>query len=189
MMREPIYTKHENFRRWRAGDFGNKLRAWRTIEEWRASGFAGKVVLRALLDRPGGPCRYNLHPDEVERTAAYWIAEGLAPAAIMVNEAAPDSAAILQGEYLNDVVGGKTRYFFYSKVAAHMRVALGEQPRHSTGLATEMLLRAAMTPSSYADWCVLLDEYPGHVLEVSVYSHCVGDIPGRNALVWEVRRY
>ena len=27
------------------------------------------------------------------------------------------------------------------------------------------------------------------VIEVSVYDCCLGDLPGRNALVWEVRRY
>jgi hypothetical protein len=57
------------------------------------------------------------------------------------------------------------------------------------GLRAAIMLRAAMTPSSYEDWRVLLDQYPGHVLEVSVYDRCIGDTPGRNALVWEVRRY
>jgi hypothetical protein len=52
-----------------------------------------------------------------------------------------------------------------------------------------LLIREAMTPSSYDDWLMLIDRYPGHVLEVSIYDRCLGDVPGRNALVWEVRRY
>jgi hypothetical protein len=47
-----------------------------------------------------------------------------------------------------------------------------------------------MTPSSWADFEALLELYPSHVLEVSVYAGTtVGDVPGRNAVVWEVRRY
>jgi hypothetical protein len=70
-----------------------------------------------------------------------------------------------------------------------MRDALAEAPETSTGLASDLLLRSVMTPLSYEDWRLLLDRHPGHVLEVSVYEHCLGDTPGRNALVWEVRRY
>ncbi len=184
-----VTTKRQNYRLWQSGDFGNKLRAWRTVEEWRASGFGGRVVLRALLPVGGGPCRYNLAPDEVERTIGYWIAEGMSSDEIMINEAAPDQAAVLQGEYLNDIVGVYWNCFHYSRVAAHMRLALGAEMRMASGMASDLLLRGAMTPSSYEDWRVLLDRYPGHVLEVSIYGHCIGDIPGRNALVWEVRRY
>jgi hypothetical protein len=70
-----------------------------------------------------------------------------------------------------------------------MRDALKLAPSVAQGLYSDVLIREAMTPSSYEDWKVLLDQYPGHVLEVSIFSRCLGDIPGRNALVWEVRRY
>jgi len=46
-----------------------------------------------------------------------------------------------------------------------------------------------MTPSSHDDWNELLERYPGHVLEVSIYDRCLGDLPNRNSLVWEVRKY
>lgn len=184
-----VATKRQNYRLWQSGAFGNKLRAWRTVEEWRASGFGGRVVLRALLPVGGGPCRYNLEPDEVDRVVDCWIAEGMHREAIMVNEAAPDQAAVLQGEYLNDIVSFYWNTFHYSRVAAHMRIALGEEMHMATGMMSDMLLRGAMTPSSYEDWRVLLEQYPGHVLEVSIYNHCIGDTPGRNTLVWEVRRY
>jgi len=56
-------------------------------------------------------------------------------------------------------------------------------------LRSDLLLKLAMTPASHEDWNLLLERYPGHVLEVSVYDRCLGDTPGRNALVWEVREY
>ena len=70
-----------------------------------------------------------------------------------------------------------------------MREALAEQFEVVVGLQADQMLRREMTPSSYEDWRLLLDKYPGHVLEVSIYGCCLGDIPSRNALVWEVRRY
>jgi hypothetical protein len=51
------------------------------------------------------------------------------------------------------------------------------------------MLKATMTPASHDDWLLLIDKYPKHVIEVSIYDCCLGDMPGRNALVWEVRRY
>ena len=36
---DPILSKSQNYRLWQGGAFGNKLRAWRTVDEWRDSGF------------------------------------------------------------------------------------------------------------------------------------------------------
>jgi hypothetical protein len=188
-------TKKENYRLWQGGAYGNKLRSWRTVGEWRASGFAGAVVLRVLGTFVGKecPCRYNLSPGEVEAAVSEWIAQGVDRDNIMVNEAAPDQAVILQGEYRNDIVeldgGVYWGLFHYSRARMQMRDALAVAPEASRSLRSDLLIRLAMTPSSYDDWLLLLDRYPGHVFEVSIYDHYLGDCPGRNALVWEVRKY
>lgn len=180
----PVLTKAANFRLWQSGAFGNKLRAWRSLAEWRESGFDGLVVLRTLA--PGGLCIYNLRPEQLEWQAVQAVQRRIVELdQLMVNEAAPDQYAILQGEYDNELWG----CFYYSTARHHMRDALREAPQEVYGLRSDMLLRGAMTPSSYEDWRVLLDQYPKHVLEVSVYDRCLGDTPGRNALIWEVRRY
>lgn len=187
----PILNKRTNYRLWQSGAFGNKLRAWRSMDEWRDSGFAGLVVLRSLMEG-GGPCEYNLTCERAEEAARRWFANGHPLDRIMVNEAAPDQSVLLQGEYLNDIhLGGPSYwgYFHYSRVKAQMRDALKEAPELAQGLRSDMMLRVAMTPSSYEDWLLLLDRYHGHVFEVSIYERCLGDTPGRNALVWEVRRY
>lgn len=103
----PVLDKRENFRLWQSGAFGNKLRAWRTVKEWRDSGFAGLVVLRSLMDG-GGPCEYNLTPKKAESSIRRWFSKGHPPDRIMVNEAAPDQSVLLQGEYLNDIHLGGT---------------------------------------------------------------------------------
>lgn len=181
----PVLTKRQNYRLWQSGAFGNKLRSWRTVKEWKESGFAGSVSLRTL-GAGGGLCAYDVNPARVESTVEVWVEYRGVPASnIMINESAPDDAVILQGEYDNELWG----CFHYSTLQRKMRDALREAPQETYGLRSDMLLRGVMTPSSYSDWRVLLDQYPNHVLEVSVYDRCLGDTPGRNALVWEVRRY
>ena len=182
-----IWDKEQNYDLWTSGAFGNRFRAWRTYEEYLASGFGGRVVLRYLGDAGGKWCRYNLPPDEVAQTIQKCVQSGADPALMMFNEAAPDHCVVLQGELWNG--GDNWNYFYHSFARAQMRAALTAAPKESWGLRTAMLLRSHMTPSSYADLEVLRERYPDHVLEISIFACCVGDTPGRNTVVWEVRRY
>ncbi len=190
----PVSSKSQNHRLWQSGAFGNKLRAWRTLSEWRQSGHAGMVALRTLLPwGGGGPCIYDLEPDSVESRYRSLLAEVEAEH-VVICEAAPAEVAILQGEFLNRVYdrGDGTfgwDYFYCSRARMQMRDSLRAEPRVVEGLASRLLIQDAMTPGSWQDFQVLLDRYPDHVLEVSIYDRCLGDVPGRNALVWEVRRY
>lgn len=189
----PVLNKLDNYRRWQAGEYGNKLRAWRSVEEWRQSGFSGLVVLRAL-GKGGGPCIYNVPPADVDRHAQKWIVDGHVegPHEIMLNEAAPDQAVILQGEYFNGVHAGDSPvhgYLLYSHELAHMRDALKASSRISRGLRSDLLLSQAMSASSYENWLRLLHLYPKHVFEVSIYDRFLGDVPRNNTLIWEIRRY
>lgn len=191
---EPILSKAQNHRLWQSGAFGNKLRAWRSISEWRSSGHRGKVALRSLLPwGGGGPCIYDLEPDLVESRYRSLLSE-ISAEHVVICEAAPAEVVILQGEYLNNVHDkgdGTTSwdYFYYSRARRQMRDALREEHSVIEGLRARLLIERSMTPASHLDWQILLDRYPDHVLEVSIYDRCLGDVPGRNALVWEVRRY
>lgn len=192
MITEPLLTKAQSNRLWQAGVFGNKLRSWETIREWRLSNYRGPVALRCREGRGAGPCIYDVVPGEVCQAIEELQARGAREGDIMVNEMSPN-IEILQGEYLNDVreINGEViwGYFLHSRLRMRMRHALQLAPAVSCGLKSDLLLRQAMTTASYEDWQELLERYPGHVLEVSVYDRCLGDCPGRNALVWEVRQY
>lgn len=188
----PVLSKARNYQLWRSGEYGNKLRSWRTVDEWGASGFRGLVALRTLAGG-GGRCEYDLSPEEVAVVLESWSSRGVRRDHVTVDEAAPAGDVVLQGEYLNDVygTGGEASwgYLLYSRTRLQMRDALTAAPEVASGLRADLLLSSVMTPASLDDWRVLTDRYPGHVLEVSVYGRCLGDVPGRNALVWEVRRY
>jgi hypothetical protein len=188
---DAVLTKKQNYRLWQGGAFGNKLRAWRSLREWRFSDYRGPVALRSLGAAGGGHCIYDVNPGQVTLAIEEMHRRGVPDGAIMVNEMAPSNAYILQGEYLNAVrEDGLWGHFFHSQVSEPMRIALlSWRARTTHGLMSDLLIREAMTPASYEDWRELLDRYPDHVLEVSIFDRCLGDLPHRNALVWEVRRY
>ena len=188
MSRPPILCKRDNHRVWTSGGLGNRLRVW-TLDAYLASSFGGRVTLRYLGGAGGGPCLYDLRRGDVPGAVDRLLREGWRRELLTVNEGAPDDAILVQGEYLNDVLPGAVEGFAFSRVRLKMRDALRESREEWTGLRGRFLLRSLMTPSSWADYDALLSLYPGHVLEVSVYSRNLGDRPGRNALVWEVRRY
>jgi hypothetical protein len=189
---DPVLTKRQNYRLWQGGAFGNKLRAWETLDAWRASRTPGPVAIRVREGLGGGLCLYDVFPaDGLHISLAAQVA-GVSWDSLMANEMAPHTE-ILQGEYLNDVctIDGEIQvgHFFHSRVRLRMRDALKVAPQVAHGLRADLMIREAMTPASYEDWRELLVRYPGHVLEVSIYENCLGDLPHRNALVWEVRKY
>ncbi len=189
LVNEPVLSKRQNFRLWQSGAFGNKLRAWPTITDWEESNYYGPVVLRVLTRECGGPCAFDIPRFAVRDTRHSIKFRDYPDDAIMVNEMAPNHFVRLQGEYANEILAGHAGYFFHSRLAGVMPAALRVCGAHAFGLAADLMIREAMAPASYEDWRMLLDQYPNHVLEVSIFDRCLGDIPGRNALVWEVRRY
>jgi hypothetical protein len=70
-----------------------------------------------------------------------------------------------------------------------MRDALKKQRLDAYGIAANEMIKHYMTPSSYEDFKAIVDLYPEHVVELSIYSICLGNISGRNSIIWEVRKY
>jgi len=190
----PVLSKVQNHRLWQSGAYGNKLRAWSTLSEWRKSGYRGKVALRCLLPSGGGgPCLYDVETNFVKNAYDRYAID-VAPEHIVICEAAPADVVLLQGEYMNGICNQGdgsfwSGYFYHSRVRKQMREALWRSPEASDGLIADLAIRSVMTPTSYEEWRELLEVYPDHVFEVSIYDRCLGDLPHRNALVWEVRRY
>jgi len=181
-----VLNKYQNYKLWQEGYYGNKLRAWRNYEAYLASGYEAPVVLRYLGEIGGYWCKYDVDKKDVLSTINAWVAEGADPSKIILNEALPDLRPILQGELLNDTYYD---YFWYSTAEVKMRDALKLESHVAQGLKAKHLIQSAMTPSSFSDFEELLYLYPGHVIEVTICSNCIGDTQGRNALVWEVRKY
>lgn len=180
-----ITTKRQNYELCHAGAYGNRVRQWDSIEAWRASDYTGLLALRVALEHGGGPKAFEVAPQHVEEWVTYWDFQfGIRREQIRLSEMA-DGRRILQGQYANDFTGE----FFHTFETGPMPEALAKSHAYAFGLRSLLLLRGHMTPSSYADLEVLLERYPDHVFELSVWASCLGDTPGRNVIIWEVRRY
>ena len=169
---------------WAAGGFGNKLRTWGSLAEFENDGCPCDIGIRYTSARGGrGPCEYYIPRDKVAERVQAWIALGRDPARMTLSEMAPDHRLLINGELRDDW------HFFYSRLKLPMRDALRKGGELMDGLRTRYTLRTLLTPSSWEDLVALIDLYPGHVIELSVYEILLGDLRGRNTLVWEVRDY
>ncbi len=181
----PILTKRQNYELCHAGAYGNRVRQWDSIEDWAASDYEGPLALRVALEHGGGPKEFHVEPKMVEAWATLWnLMYGVRRDQIRLAEMA-NGRRILQGQYANDFTGE----FLHTFETGPMPEALAKSHAYAFGLRSKLLLQAHMTPSSYTDLEVLFEQYPDHVFEISVWASCLGDTPGRNAIIWEVRRY
>lgn len=64
-----------------------------------------------------------------------------------------------------------------------------KNPKLTQGASALALLRAVLNENSFDDLMILLDDYPGHVVELSACDKCYGTHLDRNAIIWEVRDY
>jgi hypothetical protein len=183
-MKNAILTKRQNYILCHEGSYGNRVRQWDSIEAWAESGFDKPVAMRVALEVGGGPKAFHVPPCNVEIIADLWSDCGVRRDQIRLSEMA-DGRRVLQGQYANDFTGE----FLHTFETGPMPEALARSHAYAFGLRSKLLLQAHMTPSSYADLEVLFERYPNHVFEISVWASCLGDTPGRNAIIWEVRRY
>ena len=84
-------------------------------------------------------------------------------------------------------LGGLNLHYTYVKNP--MNKALRISSENTQGLEAKMLLEKYLSPSSISDIYCLLDTFPESVIEFSSYRIPVGNIPGRNTVIWEVRNY
>jgi hypothetical protein len=182
-----IATKAEFYKRFNAGEFGNRLRTWPSLEAfWADKSFAGTVSMRYAGTAGGAWCRYDVPISEIGAEAARWVAQGAKRELIQMNESAPDERIVVQGEAVRRPEGLAV---FCSRDKTKMRTALRTSGKQYYGLVADMIMRQSMTPSSYDDIQDIFERYPDSVIEFSVYSICLGDRRGRNTIVWEVRNY
>lgn len=59
----------------------------------------------------------------------------------------------------------------------------------TTGLKAKLILQENLSPKSYDDIQELLEIYKDHIIEFENYKINLGNIPHRNTLIWEVRKY
>lgn len=181
----PILTsKRHAVPHFMSGGFGNKLRAWESLEAFERDGCPCGATLMYKSGRGGrGPCEYGIARELVRARVRAWVEQGRDPKLITVYETAPDDRLLINGELSDDW------HFYHSRLRLPMREALCKGGTHMDGLRTRYTLQTLLTPASWEDLRALMDLYPGHIIELSVYEVLLGDLRGRNMIPWEVRDY
>lgn len=181
-----IDTKEECYTLYHAGIFGNSPLVWNTYEEVMNSGWRGEVCIRGRIPLTRGRVRYNIPLETLKDEVEIMKREtGLSDYQISFNQSMPDERLILQGELMRD----NPFYLLYTTVKKPMNLALSEEEKHASGFTALNLLKANLFPSSFSDIEALVDRFPNSVFEFSAYEIAVGNIPGRNVVVWEGRNY
>jgi hypothetical protein len=166
------------YRLWYAGELGNTPHSWKTLDEFRRSGFTGLVGIRSLIR--GGPCSYYNRPEDLPSLLEAW------PCAYSLTEAMPDHRLMIQGEVMRGVGGIVLTYGTTANVK--MRDAM-KHPETATGVIAVALLRHYLWPTSFDEIASLHDQYPDAVIEFGAYDCAVGVLSRRNTVIWEVRGY
>lgn len=187
-MSDVITTKRQMYKLLSEGGLGNTIPQYFDVDVWEKSLDAAQFVqwgVRTLT--PGGPCRLYCPREEVRSTAErpefHSVGVNIS---VMID--AVRQVTLWADVY--DAPGGLIVYGIeYPPKGGSWRALMPVQGREYRGLAARHLLERHLSPSSLADLWALFERYPGHVCEFSVCDRPIGTIPGRNAVVWEVRHY
>lgn len=170
-----------------SGKFGNTLRTWETpadflktdlqecgirILEPGSKYFTGKIPRSELQDA------WDRIPAEIPRYISESPMDDLRYANLEVTK--PDGPPWVYYMRYNHIDPGS------------LRTAMSDPDTgrfwEATGPAALALLQMWCWPRSYVMIYDLLQDYPGHVFEISVFKYELGTIPGHNTVIWEARK-
>lgn len=182
-MTKPVLSKADFVRRYQTGEFGNCSPTYDTPHDLAVNvDPMTKVHLRNR--KAGGSTYYNL----VAGVAWYIWTEMSQEKRLdwYCSLMAPTARTVIQGEVIDGPWGLNLTW---TNVPLPMRDALARQAFYCVGLTAKHLLQRSMNDLSWQWLQYLLETYPDHVIEFSVYSLCWGTVPGHNTVFWEVRKY
>lgn len=185
-MRRLVTTKREMYRRLESGEFGNTIPMWTNVEAWENLA-PGYRLWGVRTMTPGGPCRLNCPADEVVATFRQFEAAGHpAQISMMVDAFVTAWLEVLESPTGLVVEGIE----FPDTPRMTWRNSMpGPSRRSWSGTAARSVLLRHLNPNALDDLGIVLDQFPDHVVELTALDRCLGTVPHRNAVVWEVRAY
>lgn len=188
-MEVPVRNKAAMYRLLSAGAFGNTIPQFFSVADWQASPDYHRYEYWGVRSLTPG-CRAMFHQPRAvvpELCAAPDFQKNGYNISMMVD-------AVARVLLFADIYDSPTGLYVYCVENPDIpketwRTAMPTKGVSHKGLAARMLLQRYLTPSSLADVEAALERWPGHVLELSVLDKNLGTHPGRNHVVWEVRKY
>jgi|APSaa5957512535_1039671.scaffolds.fasta_scaffold69000_3 hypothetical protein len=174
------------------GVLGNRPKTWNSIEEINQSNWAGKYTIRIAV--PGHKGMYNIPKETLQEKINNLKSQGIEEKHIVFNQSMPDHKIKIQGEIIEITTEESNGfpagiYLTYSTVKDTMKEGLKKQTLHAKDNEAIVLLKKHLNPNSQLEIQNLINNFPNHVVEFSVYENNIGDLPERNTIIWEVRSY
>ena len=176
------------------GELGNTLPQYFTLQEWANHAHEFPTWGIRVTTGRGGPdarSRLNVCTANVAPYVLKNFAEGEYNISGMVDPFVTFRAEVVEldnGLSVSYVVGYPETLAIPG--GAHpWRYAFACLARRAYGIRALEILRHFVPENDLNDIRALIDAYPRHVVEFSVADRCVGKIPHRQAVIWEVRNY
>ncbi len=185
-----IRDKVSMYRALSRGDFGNTIPQFYSVESWLASDDCYRFALwgvRSSRVSSHTKTRMFVPRDEVADYANQHFADGV-NISCMVDAVCEITAWL---EVYESETGLVVQGIEHPPKGLSWREGMRNPALLKTwnGIAAKQILRKHLNANSLDDLDIVLSRYPGHVVEMSAVDRCVGTVPHRNAIVWEVRNY
>jgi len=182
-----IKYKSDYYFLYEKGFLGNKPLTWNSLDEIAESGWEGRICIRGKKGIARSKSKFDCTIKQAGRYIEKLRIEGIPPEQLTFNQSMPDEHLIVQGEFMR--IAPEIYNLIYTTVKKPMNRALEEETLDVRGLTALNLVKGNLFPSSYDDLQLLFDLFPDSVIEFSAYDICVGNLPNRNTIMWEVRNY
>lgn len=183
-----IGTKAEMYDMLYGGEFGNTVPMWFSAWRWLESQSENNYPywgIRTLT--PGGPCLLNCPAYETYGVARKYELNGHS---VNISPMIDRITTVTMWANLWDSPSGLVLECIENPPKrGSWRELMPIQAKTYTGTAAKMRLERHLNPNSLDDLRILIDQYPNAVYEFSAMASCFGTVPGRNAVIWEVRHY
>ena len=189
-----VDNKKLMFQMLKAGKFGNTVPQYMSVAEWKESENYSKypywgVRSATISNHPA--CKLYCPTAEVEEYANKHFPEG-ANISMMIDYVCRIAAWLEigvteRGLYMEGILNPKTDEGWTWRNSMP-----DPKKRKSWDLVRSVnLIINLLNGNSYQDLGILLENYPKHIIEMTVLDPdiCIGTVPYRNAIIWEVRAY
>lgn len=181
-----VKTKTEMYALLANGVLGNTVPQWFDVDSWMPHRNKYKWWgVRTLT--PGGPCWLNVWMPHVPNWCHQAKIDGhrynISP---MVDRIA---RVTMWANVWDSPTGLVLECFEYPPIEGSWRELMPTKAIGYTGVVANQILKRHLNANSLDDLEILLERYPNHVVELSALETCFGTVPGRNAVIWEVRNY
>lgn len=187
-----ITTKKTMYEMLSWGAFGNTIPQYFSVKSWIESGDSARFKLWGVRS-----ATVPAHPKCLLNCPTYCVAEyadehfGQSPNISMMVDAVAEvtawleifdstSGLIVEGIEHPDTAGGWDWRNSMNDLSRRKRWEMSE---------ARAVLARHLNANSRNDVEELLGQFPEHVIELSALNRCLGSVPHRNAVIWEVRMY